>query len=139
MQYKFRGKRIPDNKWIYGSLLQWPDGECEIAELDSHKEGNKFMVKPETVGMSSGLLDVNNIEIWEGDIYNSIHGKGAYKVMIVNGAFVGGRSEQSCMPLAWDPNGEDDMIVKNPSWCKVIGNIHDNPELVTPADKTATI
>lgn len=131
MQYKFRGQRITDNKWIYGSLLQWPDGECEIAELSDDKEGDKFMVKPETVGMWTGLKDKCGQELYEGDVYHPdgcTHSR--YKVIFVSGAFVGGKSDEFCCPLGWADNEES--LTK---WICKIGNIHDHPHLLTPSQK----
>lgn len=29
---KFRGKRLANDEWCYGSLLIWADGECIILE-----------------------------------------------------------------------------------------------------------
>lgn len=31
-EIKFRGKRIANGEWVYGSLLIWANGECTILE-----------------------------------------------------------------------------------------------------------
>lgn len=38
-EIKFRGKRIANGKWVYGSLLLWPDGCCNIHDNPKLLEG----------------------------------------------------------------------------------------------------
>lgn len=67
-EIKFRGKRIANGKWVYGSLLLWPDGCCTILES---KDGCncvwKRNVDPDTIGQYTGLKDRN------GDIRGGHH------------------------------------------------------------------
>jgi len=65
-EIKFRGKDKSTNEWFYGDLI--------------HKHGQSFirshskdrvrivLVIPETVGQFIGLYDIDNKEIYEGDI-----------------------------------------------------------------------
>ena len=57
----FRGKRIDTGKWVYGSLLQWKDGDATICANES--ENNNVLIKhdvnSDTVGQYTGLKDRN--------------------------------------------------------------------------------
>lgn len=60
---KFRGKDINTDKWLYG-YLSW---------FESKRDGtwifiNRKPVIPESVGQFTGLIDVEDNEIYEGDI-----------------------------------------------------------------------
>ncbi len=118
----FRGKRKLDNEWIEGSLHteKFTDDEeylcCEVCQCD---------VYPETVGQYTGLRDKNGKKIFEGDIVLFPWGE---KREVFSVEFV---------------EGEFEAIPKRKStdiWCirigsyapefEIIGNIHDNPELL---------
>lgn len=77
-EIKFRGKRIANDEWAYGSLLRWPDGDCTI--LESKDDGSNYVWKreidPKTVGQFTGLHDADGKEIYEGDIIESSFGGG---------------------------------------------------------------
>ena len=131
----FRGKAIePSLGWIYGDLIQisnsYPDiqrynktievkGEkCKSYELDK--------VSPDTVGQFTGMYDGNGKEIFEGDIlqYRDEDGKVYNREVVFNdGAFC-----QKIVP-ATKPYFTPLRNHELEDW-EVIGNIHDNPELL---------
>lgn len=116
---KFRGKDIEHHKWVYGSLIVWPDGETYIA--DSGKAGDIVLrreeVDPDTVGQFTGLCDAQGKEIYEGDILRMSYRKDDLGV-------VKWRNEKSAFTIQemgklrwWYLMDRKDEIV---------GNIHDN-------------
>lgn len=118
MREIFRGKRADNGEWIYGDLMQNVDCiKIREQEKDIKHISKSFEIIPETVGQYIGLTDKNGTMIWEGDIvkhYNSV-----YEISyITKYARFAGRNS-NCI-FASIPFGNTE----------VIGNIHDNPELL---------
>lgn len=115
------------NGFIYGSLVV-SHGKyyicimalCQINSLVDNGNTTMFEVIPETVGQCTGLRDKNGERIFEGDIVTMPrYGGGRHKsfVYFKNGKFAVNGSNYSFK----------DICPKN---MEVIGNIHDNPELL---------
>lgn len=129
----FRGKRLHDNKWIYGNFISDCEGNPHIIEPrffceDGHHlqyEDNTdtpVFIIPETVGQYTGLTDKNGTKIFEGDIVTGWfnHEK------IVGYIFYGGNAQFFIQRDGIYGIGLDN----SDCWLEVIGNIHDNPELL---------
>ena len=134
----FRGK-TDKGEWVQGDLLH--DGiDYETAIV---KTGSKFVTKviPETVGQYTGLTDKNGTKIFEGDIVKIAYYFGwddeqeknvpeeeyISKVYSIDGCpFCVDllHCDGDMSPIAWLDWSYDDAEIE------VIGNIHDNPELL---------
>lgn len=114
-EIKFRG-RDGDN-WYYGSLFVNECGHTTISEPKS------FWMKPvnaDTVGQFTGLKDSTGKEIYEGDVLRDPDGR-TLEVVWNNGAG------------SWECAREDYhflFIMRYIDVMTVIGNVHDNPELL---------
>lgn len=87
---------------------------------------------PDTVPVMqwTGLKDKNGRDIYEGDIYE-MYGHN-YKIVFDNGAFcITGVKRHATTPINWKPETEDDCMIEDfASKMEIIGNIHQNPELL---------
>lgn len=142
----FRGKTL-SGKWVEGiySPYNWDidlvrENKPQIIILSENKDdiddGLWCDIIPETAGQYTGLTDKNGVKIFEGDIVKGT----AYSATTI-GVIVwideissfGVRRVNALNPTAW----ENSSILRCVSLGKtdefaaeVIGNIHDNPELL---------
>ena len=136
----FRGKKVNDGMWIQGYLFQcW--GRAYILWGMTNDTPTMHDVKPETVGQFTGLVDKNGKRIFEGDIFTSDYFKDGEKFEVVfrYGAFCGESNRTGLFPLGFTNDyyetgdESDDFYYAEDytSHIQIIGNIHDNPELLT--------
>lgn len=120
----FRGQNPRSKEWIYGYFNGLENSFARIIDTNNITR----LVSPKTVGQYTGLCDKNGNKIFEGDIIQSIEsGKtGEIQYFPEHTAFlIFVRCSVIDSRCYLDYLGE----VK-PSILKVIGNIHDNPELL---------
>lgn len=128
---KFRGKRLDNSEWVYGDLLRMHD--VPYIYPDPAPNGwNDYEVIPDTVGQFTGLLDKNGKEIYEGDVLSVLYNISLDRENVC--VVYGGAGELS-PGFYFSDDGTNDI---NHTWMfrdfindgEVIGNIHDNPELM---------
>ena len=147
----FRGKRVDNGEWVYGLLCRVGDTYANIVEKSTEA---MCTVLTNTIGQSTGLTDKNGKKIFEGNIVR-LFDISVGEIVQECGAFGIGCRKQidydylaseiapvtgsnntpmfcyndnfvSLLELWWNYNEEGDEI----SVIEVIGNIHDNPELL---------
>ena len=129
----FRGKAF-DNGWVEG-LLVWVDHNDETALIRTiGKDGVgyfDFLVDFETVGQYTGLTDKNGKKMFEGDIVEYPIESGGYKGENIHEVVFENRHGTAYFGIKMSNIETWGFDMEVPSkLMKVIGNIHDNPELL---------
>ena len=128
----YRGKRVDDGEWVEGWFLmypfsRWPLKAAIIPAEQAHGGYHTIEeVIPETVGQYTGLTDKNGKKIFEGDVVKSTDNFNTSVVYFVehrNGALV--LHQKGVFHYV-----HFNELPKKFYQIEVIGNIHDNPELL---------
>ena len=127
---KFRGKIAELNLGCDKNVGDWVYGDLHLLSKIPHIHTNsrKYIIDTETIGQFTGLQDKNGKEIYEGDIL--VWGKSQPIIVIFKHGSFG-----YTYPEDWYHSfAENSNFTFNPLntdiHFKVIGNIHDNPELL---------
>ena len=133
----FRGK-TKCGMWVYGSLIlagsfccileseenvhpmDYPYLDDELGTIDGHAAP----VIPETVGQFTGLTDKNGKKIFEGDVVQCDKWEFSKNLMCGYVCFNNG-----CFDIQ-DIKSQNRPAIDTCFNIKVVGNIHDNPELL---------
>ena len=135
----FRGKRKDNGEWIQGDLLHdrfisSNEKICRIYNEESKLTHREDVVIPETVGQYTGLKDKNGKRIFEGDII--LHHSDNIYAIPANAEKGLVYWDDMCCGWRRTSNGVlHNNVVKtyrmsNECDYEIIGNIHDNPELL---------
>lgn len=149
----FRGKRADNGAWVQGGSLiqfsdagvrQWyiaPVGEKCITQEDaegnllSFDSGTFYMINPLSMGQYTGAKDISGVQIFEGDIisftvfdYSGINTPHIGIVVFTNGEW------EIRLEIGTEHHGYKDayhlfLVLGKDDEVRIVGNIHDNPEL----------
>jgi len=132
---KFRGKSLSTGEWVYGYLLKFT-GENDMMGYYIFEDNNSdfhsipemlIEVDPKTVGQYIGLKDRNGKEIFKGDIliwYANSCGL-EKQIVISDPEIIQDSFDGHCFIFGIG------YPISHPEKCEIIGNIHDNPNLLT--------
>lgn len=129
----FRGKRTYNGEWIEGDLLI---DSCKDVSIREDHCTLYYDILPETVGQYTGLTDKNGKKIFEGDIVQRRN-----KELLLNNIFdfkIVFIPVKACFTAVDISGGNVTFIsdyINNKYDIEVIGNIHDNPELLEGVEK----
>ena len=119
----FRGKRVDNDEWTEGYLFKSWNRTFLLWGMTGDIP-NMVEVKPETVGEFTGLLDKNGKKIFERDIVKFSH-------PAFNKSRIGVISyEINETGFVLRHKGDYSWIAYANKFYEVIGNIHDNKELL---------
>lgn len=146
-EIKFRGKRVNGGEWVYGMTISNGTIKRKANDVFFEIAENKWVrVLPETLGQYTGLKDKKGKEIYEGDILRFTVPDGSIRHFVVEWA----TEDRKLMAISgFEHNG---FNIRISGWCFnwngmrlypnvidgipdneemfVVGNIHDNPELI---------
>lgn len=139
----FRGKRIDNGEWVYGSRViqsgEWlnKDEKATDEYWIYGKRGEIYLVDSSTAGQYTGLTDKNGKRIFEDDIIRANH-DGAVGVVRF-GEYMSPSDPDPTRHIGyyvdWQGKEKDFLRADLGYWTsrsdvEVIGNIHDNSELL---------
>lgn len=142
----FRGRKTDDEKWVYGFYVHL---YCIGKDMETHRIYEHFAatdcgdfypdwyeVDASTVGQYTGLQDKNGKRIFEGDILKVTRGVTRRKPVVsylfvefAKGIFETKHIKDN-KPCGMVSTYVSKEVGDCGVFCEVIGNIHDNPELM---------
>lgn len=147
----FRGKRADNGEWVDGDSLihsMYKKGDVCVGVVEGMAI---YQVTPETIGQYTGLTDKNGTKIFEGDIvryaficeydmyleslecpedYEGVDFSDLWTVDIVVYGIELGYPAFDLSDCQFECNGLSELHESGLYFYEVIGNIHDNPELL---------
>ena len=134
----FRGKRLDNGEWVEGYFVNlWMINYQKHQPIITDNNAVSYDVDPSTISQYTGLKDKNGKRIFDGDILHIAKIADAlggyyrppldYHVNVV--------VKWDLCAWMWETLCEDKRYISFPNaWshyeCEIIGNVHDNPELL---------
>ena len=131
----FRGKRIDNGEWVQGFYIHHRNVAHYIIDIQhggyEDIDGGFFVprwyaVNPNTIGQYTGLTDKNGKRIFEGDIVDILTENEEIGIVAYDDGGFLVNADGFDVDFHSNINGTD---------LEVIGNIHDNPELLKGENK----
>lgn len=127
---RFQGKRLENGEWVRGDLRQ-VEGHAFILDYDIGDDGVSQMsrifdiaysIDPSTIGQYSGRKDASKQEVYDGHIIQ-MHDDGTICAVAYD-------QDQMCWTAVDSEGNEIWLSEYADDDFSIIGNIHDNPELL---------
>ena len=114
------GRKLP-GIWVYGGVAKGSGAYSIIYGSADNEPIQKHVVYTETVGQYIGLDDVHGKKIFEDDILRAANAT----------LFVVEWDNAHSRYMGYTVDGHREVYIDEVSYKEIIGNIHDNPELLT--------
>ena len=132
----FRGKRIDTGEWAEGFYCGGNERKtlrpCIFVYIPDRQSYDCQDIIPETVGQYTGLKDIHGVKIFEGDIIKQYE-KTQFGDPVSDFGLVKWDNKE-CMLFRTSTRIGKDRLVTSRDIYEVVGNIHDNPDLLEVSD-----
>ena len=131
---RMNGEKVPSN-WVYGGVCHGKGAFSIIygsMDVELEQPTEKHVVYSDTVGQYTGLTDKNGKKIFEGDIVKAQDD--VFGSPFCNGIIGKIIYEEAAFFIETQNIIDSQYLFNECAVYEVIGNIHDNPELLKGAD-----
>ncbi len=112
-----------DTAWAYGDLVHMK-GDSGAIETFIQDDGGSLLVDPESVGQLTGIRDKKGRCIYEGDIVRHDENGKCYAIAY----------DTEVPQFCFADNADGFKFLNHPELLEVVGNIHDNADLLKNQD-----